>query len=311
MGLDEGKIKVYASFYAEAIRNHRLEKGLSQEKYGFRIGVSKQTVINWENETHNITLKHVKEILNVFEISEIQLLRYSQSFISFLENELNKDINEEFERLTQMNNELKNKINSQQVNLERFSREQISMQTRIDELEKQIKAAKSLQNYSDRENRIHYALVEEISVSMIRLVLEAYELLNQEKEKILEENVQLRLDKVQMIFRISRFIELALVCMNLIYVITDGIKCLVVIPVSILSNFVLSKLYFPDSLRTDLGNYAVAAIKLVLWIFSIALIFATIKDDIACFVNMFLAAVLAIVCVVCLFLDTRKRVSNG
>ena len=56
------------------IRSLRLERGLKQEELGHRIGVSKQSVSNWENENIMPSIELLIRLADIFGVSTDFLL---------------------------------------------------------------------------------------------------------------------------------------------------------------------------------------------------------------------------------------------
>lgn len=62
---------------ASNIKDVRLSKGLTQEKFGELLGIKKQAVLNWEKGNNLPSAEHLKEIslmasLNVFDLMNIE-----------------------------------------------------------------------------------------------------------------------------------------------------------------------------------------------------------------------------------------------
>jgi transcriptional regulator with XRE-family HTH domain len=69
-----GKRPMYVTI-GEAIRHHRLEKGLSQSKLANQIGVTNQTVSNWETgQVHQIEQKNLEKLAEVLGVDIRELL---------------------------------------------------------------------------------------------------------------------------------------------------------------------------------------------------------------------------------------------
>lgn len=56
----------------------RKEKGLSQEQFAFKVGVSRQTVYKWETGLSQPELMNIEKICDVLEISPNQLMGYEE-----------------------------------------------------------------------------------------------------------------------------------------------------------------------------------------------------------------------------------------
>lgn len=67
---------------AEMIRETRVGANLTQEEYGLKFGVSRQTVSSWENGRSMPDLQMLIDICNVYHISLDKLLREDQDFVS-------------------------------------------------------------------------------------------------------------------------------------------------------------------------------------------------------------------------------------
>lgn len=51
------------------IKNFRKMFGYTQTQLGKKIGVSKNTISDWENGIYDPDLKHIKELLRLFEVN--------------------------------------------------------------------------------------------------------------------------------------------------------------------------------------------------------------------------------------------------
>ena len=56
------------------IKNLRKEKGLSQQEFGSRIGVSRSHIAAFENGNSDISSRVIRDIANVYEVNEEWLL---------------------------------------------------------------------------------------------------------------------------------------------------------------------------------------------------------------------------------------------
>ncbi len=66
---------------SEMIRNTRIESGLTQEEYGAKFGVTRQTVSSWENDRSLPDLQMLIDICNTYRVSLDQLLNDDKAFV--------------------------------------------------------------------------------------------------------------------------------------------------------------------------------------------------------------------------------------
>ena len=62
--------------FGERLKKLRIQKGLSQEELGKRLGVSKQTVSNWEIENVTPSLDMFENVVRLFDTTPNYLLGY-------------------------------------------------------------------------------------------------------------------------------------------------------------------------------------------------------------------------------------------
>lgn len=83
------------------LKELRKEKKLTQEELAGKIGVSKITILRWENEKHVIKLDKAQSLADYFGVSVPYLLDFEQRIINdneFLRDE-NTRLNKEFSEL--------------------------------------------------------------------------------------------------------------------------------------------------------------------------------------------------------------------
>ncbi len=66
---------------AEMIKQTRTESHMTQEEYGLKFGVSRQTVSSWENERSLPDLQMLIDICNTYHISLDKLLNEDKEFV--------------------------------------------------------------------------------------------------------------------------------------------------------------------------------------------------------------------------------------
>ena len=66
---------------AEMIKKTRTESNMTQEEYGAKFGVSRQTVSSWENERSLPDLQMLIDICNTYHVSLDQLLNEDKEFV--------------------------------------------------------------------------------------------------------------------------------------------------------------------------------------------------------------------------------------
>ena len=66
---------------AEMIKQTRTESNMTQEEYGFKFGVTRQTVSSWENERSLPDLQMLIDICNTYHISLDKLLNEDKEFV--------------------------------------------------------------------------------------------------------------------------------------------------------------------------------------------------------------------------------------
>lgn len=66
---------------AEMIRKTRTESGLTQEEYGAKFGVTRQTVSSWENDRSLPDLQMLIDICNTYRVSLDKLLNDDKAFV--------------------------------------------------------------------------------------------------------------------------------------------------------------------------------------------------------------------------------------
>ena len=66
---------------AEMIKKTRTEANMTQEEYGAKFGVSRQTVSSWENERSLPDLQMLIDICNTYHVSLDKLLNEDKEFV--------------------------------------------------------------------------------------------------------------------------------------------------------------------------------------------------------------------------------------
>lgn len=66
----------------EMIKQTRIEANLTQEEYGLKFGVTRQTVSSWENERSLPDLQMLIDICNTYNVSLDKLLNEDKNFVS-------------------------------------------------------------------------------------------------------------------------------------------------------------------------------------------------------------------------------------
>ena len=66
---------------AEMIKQTRTESNMTQEEYGLKFGVTRQTVSSWENERSLPDLQMLIDICNTYHISLDKLLNEDKEFV--------------------------------------------------------------------------------------------------------------------------------------------------------------------------------------------------------------------------------------
>ena len=66
---------------AEMIKKTRTEANMTQEEYGLKFGVTRQTVSSWENERSLPDLQMLIDICNIYHVSLDKLLNEDKAFV--------------------------------------------------------------------------------------------------------------------------------------------------------------------------------------------------------------------------------------
>lgn len=77
----------------ERIREVRKECGITQKELGERLGLSYQSIAQWENNLRNPKSETVLKIANALGISVYSLLNFDQAS-ALLENQINEEISD-------------------------------------------------------------------------------------------------------------------------------------------------------------------------------------------------------------------------
>ena len=67
---------------AEMIKETRTSSNMTQEEYGLKLGVSRQTVSSWENGRSMPDLQMLIDICNMYHISQDKLLNEDNKFVN-------------------------------------------------------------------------------------------------------------------------------------------------------------------------------------------------------------------------------------